>query len=183
MVSCPAQEDVRAEDVGLDELGAAQDRTVDMRLGREVHDGVAACSCVADRDRVGDVALVELVRHAFEVRPVARVRELVEDDRVVAPRREEPHEVRADEAGAAGDEDPHAESLARQARRPFAPVRQARRLRLLRAQDGVRRPRRRAASSSVVTRRTRQSIPASSKIASANSAHVQSPSAATWYVP
>src|SRR6266540_3373284 len=37
-----------------------------------------------------------------------------------------------------------------------------------------------APNSSVVIRRTRQSSPASSKIASANSAHVQSPSAATW---
>ena len=38
-------------------------------------------------------------------------------------------------------------------------------------------------SSAVVIRRTRQSRPASSKIASANSAHVHSPPAATWYVP
>ena len=38
-------------------------------------------------------------------------------------------------------------------------------------------------SCAVVIRRTRQVRPASSKIASANSAHVQSPSAATWYRP
>ena len=38
-------------------------------------------------------------------------------------------------------------------------------------------------SSSLVMRRTRQSRPASSKIASANSAHVQSPSAATCQTP
>ena len=38
-------------------------------------------------------------------------------------------------------------------------------------------------SSAVVIRRTAQSIPASSKIASANSAHVQSPSAATCQTP
>jgi MFS family permease len=38
-------------------------------------------------------------------------------------------------------------------------------------------------SSSAVIRRTRQSSPASSKIASANSAHVQSPSAATCQIP
>ena len=38
-------------------------------------------------------------------------------------------------------------------------------------------------SSAVVIRRTRQSRPASSKIASANSAQVHSPPAATWYVP
>ena len=75
-------------DVGLDELGAAEDRAVDVGLGGEVHDGVAAFSCMADHDGVGDIALVELVRHALEVRPVARVRELVEDDRLVAPGRE-----------------------------------------------------------------------------------------------
>ena len=38
----------------------------------------------------------------------------------------------------------------------------------------------RAPNSADVMRRTRVSSPASSKIASANSAHVQSPDAATW---
>ena len=55
--------------------------------------------------RVGDVALVELVLDALEVRAVARVRELVENDDLLAVRREPPREVRADEPGAAGDED------------------------------------------------------------------------------
>ena len=55
---------------------------------------------------------------AFEIGAVARVRELVEDDHVVAPVCEQLHEVRADEPRSAGDEDPHAESLARQARSP-----------------------------------------------------------------
>ncbi len=38
----PAQEDVRAEHVGLDELGPAEDRAVDVRLGGEVDDRIAA---------------------------------------------------------------------------------------------------------------------------------------------
>ena len=47
---------------------------------------------------------VELVLDAVEVRAVAGVGQLVEDDDLVARRREPAHEVRADEAGAAGDE-------------------------------------------------------------------------------
>ena len=71
----------------------------------------------------------------------------------------------------------------RQARRPSrqcgkrgAPSRSLRRTEY--AGRGAGRP-----SSSVVISRTRQSSPASSKIASANSAHVQSPSAATCQTP
>ena len=48
----------------------------------------------------------------MQVREVARIRELVEDDDVVAGRGEAPCEVRADETGAAGDENAHAERLA-----------------------------------------------------------------------
>ena len=118
MLASPAQENVCAEHVGFDELGAAEDRAIDMRLGGEVHDGIAACSGVADGDRVGDIALVELVGDTLEVGAVARVRELVEDDDIVPALDEQLHEVRADEPRAAGDEDPHAESLARQSRRP-----------------------------------------------------------------
>ena len=58
-----------------------------------------------DRVGVGDVALVELVLDALEVGAVAGVGQLVEDDDLVAGGGEPPDEVRADEPGAAGDED------------------------------------------------------------------------------
>ena len=64
-------------------------------------------AAVATASGIGDVALVELVLDALEVRAVAGVGQLVEHDDLVAGRREPPHEVRADEAGAAGDEDAH----------------------------------------------------------------------------
>ena len=60
-----------------------------------------------DRVGVGDVALVELVLDSLEVRAVARVRELVEDDDLVARLGEPAHELRADEARAAGDQHAH----------------------------------------------------------------------------
>ena len=141
-----------------------------------------------DRFRVGDVALVELVLDALEVRAVARVRELVEDDDLVAVRGEPPREVRADEPGAAGDEDFHAGRVSRdrsQALDAAGPSRQCGSSgapRSLRSTEYAGRGAR-APNSAVVIRRTRVSSPASSKIASANSAHVQSPRAATWYVP
>src|SRR5581483_7126544 len=116
--SCVGEQHLGAEDVREDELGGTEDRPVDVRLRREVDDRVAAAGRTRDRVRIGDVALVELVLDVFEVGAVAGVRELVEDDDLVAGRGEPPREVRADEAGAAGDEDPHAESLARQARSP-----------------------------------------------------------------
>ena len=68
----------------------------------------AAACC--DRLGIGDVALVEVVLDAVEVRAVARVGELVEHDDLVARRGETAHEMRADEAGAAGDEDAHRET-------------------------------------------------------------------------
>ena len=96
-----------AEDVGEDEFGRPEDRAVDVGLGREVDDRVAAGRGRRDCLGVGDVALVELVLDAFEVRAVARVRELVEDDDRVAIRRETSRRSRADEARATCHENPH----------------------------------------------------------------------------
>ena len=97
-----------AEHVGEDELGGAEDRPVDVGLGREVDDRLAAGGRGGDRVGVGDVALVELVLDAFEVRPVARVRQLVEDDDGIAGGRQAAREGRADEARSACDENAHA---------------------------------------------------------------------------
>ncbi len=96
-----------AEHVGEDELGGPEDRAVDVGLGREVDDRLAARRGRRDRVGVGDVALVELVLDAFEVRAVARVRELVEDDDGVAVRCQTAREGRADEARSACHENAH----------------------------------------------------------------------------
>ena len=86
MVPRVVEQHLRAEHVGEDELGRAEDRAVDVRLGGEVDDRVAAGGRARDGLRVGDVALVELVLDALEVRPVAGVGELVEhDDLLAAP--------------------------------------------------------------------------------------------------
>ena len=70
---------------------------------------IASQPCGRPRDRVGvgDVALMELVLDALEVRAVAGVGQLVEHDDLVAGRRETANELRADEPGAAGDEHAH----------------------------------------------------------------------------
>ena len=87
MLSRVVEQHLRAEHVGEDELGRAEDRTVDVRLGREVDDRVAAVGRARDGVRVGDVSLVEVVLDAFEVRAVAGVGQLVENDDLVARRR------------------------------------------------------------------------------------------------
>ena len=56
-----------AEDVGEDELAGRLDRAVDVGLGGEVDDGVAACDGFGDDAGIGDVALDEL--EALSVKP------------------------------------------------------------------------------------------------------------------
>ena len=56
---------------------------------------------------IADVAFQELDVGALEICPVARVGQLVEDDDLVAGRGQALGEVRADEAGPAGDEHAH----------------------------------------------------------------------------
>src|SRR5690348_15103097 len=107
MLARVVEQDVGAEDVGLDELGGAEDRAVDMRLGREVNDRSATLGRGGDGGEIGNVGLEKLDVRAVEVGPVARVGELVEDDDLVASCGEPLCEVRPDEAGAAGDEDSH----------------------------------------------------------------------------
>ena len=85
---------------------------------------------------------------AGQALPVPRVRQQVVDDDMVVGMPLEPvvHEVRADEAGAAGDEESHrakasASVSARQARRPSRQCGQSGRPRALAAEHRVRRPR------------------------------------------
>ena len=72
-----------ADDVGHHEVGGAEDRAVDVGLGREVHDGVGGADEVVDEPRVEDVALDEgqpgIVADRRQVGEVAGVGELVQD--------------------------------------------------------------------------------------------------------
>ena len=70
----------------MDELLRAEDRAVDVRLRGEVDDGLAALRGALDGLRVGDVADDEVGPGSLQVGGVAGVRELVEDDDVVAAR-------------------------------------------------------------------------------------------------
>src|SRR5581483_11826206 len=190
----PLEQYLRAQHVGADELGRVEDGAVDVGLGGEVDDRLAAPGGSSHRVGIGDVADDERRVHALEVGRVAGVRELVEHDDLVPRRDETAHEVRADEAGAAGDEDPrhggqaypraapapsrrrHSATPSRQCGSRGAPGRSLRS-----TEYGGRRAGR--SSSALEIRRTRQRSPASSNTASARSAQVQSPSAATCQTP
>jgi hypothetical protein len=91
----------------VDEIEGLEDRAVDVGLGGEVEDRLAALGGLGNRLGVGDVALHEAVLDPLEVGRVTRVGQLVEHDDVHALRCEAPDEVRADEARAAGDENRH----------------------------------------------------------------------------
>jgi hypothetical protein len=106
-----------AHHVGLDEGARAVDRAVDMAFGGEVHHGIGSVfrEDAVERGAVADVGLfkgvagaVRDLRHVGEVRSVGQrveVHDLVAlPDRVADDRR-------ADEAGAAGDEEFHGLNL------------------------------------------------------------------------
>ena len=92
-----------------------------MRLGGEVDDGVALPGQLLHARLVGDVGVHEavavagrgIVSERGQVGRVAGVGQLVDhDDAVVGGRQATVDEGRADETGAASDEDPHGPSLA-----------------------------------------------------------------------
>ena len=101
---------VGADQVGLHERPRRVQRVVVVGLGGEVHDGVAAGHGGVDRLLVADVGLRQ--RHALEALDVAAVagvgQQVVDDDLPVGPLAVDvADEVRADEAGAAGDQQLH----------------------------------------------------------------------------
>ena len=82
------QQREHAEDVGAQEAVRLHQRTIDMRLGGEVHDGVHAAQRLAHQRGVADIALHERVARVAldvgEIRGIAGVGELVEiDDAIV----------------------------------------------------------------------------------------------------
>src|SRR5437763_85200 len=90
------EQDLDAVEVRVPELLGGENGTVDMRLGGEVDDRVAAVRGARNVLGLGDVAVVELdlVR---EVGTIARVRQLVEDDDLVTRGEQPLDEMRADE--------------------------------------------------------------------------------------
>ena len=113
------EQDEGAEDVGLDELAGGLDRAVDVRLGGEVDERVAALDRRGRPPR-GRRCRLRPARspRALEVLGPAGVGELVEHADLVAGVLLEPvaDVGGADEAGAARDEELHASSLSRSAR-------------------------------------------------------------------
>ncbi len=107
------EQDDRSHHVRPEEAGRIDDGVAVVRLGGEVHDRVDLLGVehLVEAGRVGDVALGEddPVAEVAQVREVARVGERVVGDDVVVGALGRPvaHEVRADEPGGAGDEEPH----------------------------------------------------------------------------
>ena len=116
LLARPFEEHVRAENIGVDELVSTDDRTVDMRLGREVHADAAALAGPRNHIGVGDIALDELVRDTVEIGGVAGVGQLVEDDNLVTARDQPLDEVTTNESATACYKHSHAFILVPQIR-------------------------------------------------------------------
>ena len=122
---------IGADHVRLDERPRRVQRVVVVGLGREVHDGVTSeprrrRSAARRRCRP---ATSDTRSRPSTFAAVARVRQqVVDDDLPVGPLAVDvAHEVRADEAGAAGDQQPHARDPRGQVwRQAVAPIRQDR---------------------------------------------------------
>ncbi len=111
-----------ADDVGLDERGGAEDRTVDVALGGEVDDGldgvlgehfgyeVTVADIAPDKSRSRRAVAGEIERLQ-----IAGIGQRVEHDQTIARmgRSPLPYEVAADEAGAPGDQEIHGRGLYR----------------------------------------------------------------------
>ncbi len=102
------EQHVGADGVRAHERVGRGDRAIDVGLGGEVDDGVGAVDRLGHRARVLDRAVEELVLGVLQALAPPRVGELVQDDDVVAVvARTHAREVRADEARAAADQQPH----------------------------------------------------------------------------
>ena len=110
------EQHVHADDPGAQEVVRGGDGAIDVSLGGEVDDRVRLGEEGRDHGRVADVALNEaqprpecgVVLEVSQVFAQPGVGQLVEDDDgVAAPRQAARDEGRADEAGAAGHQQPH----------------------------------------------------------------------------
>src|SRR5205814_8496901 len=96
------EQHLRAAKLRSPEVVRGQNGTVDVSLGGEVDDRLATACGPRDVTRNRDVAVMEL-DVVGQVRTVARVGELVEDDDRVAATQQPLDERRADESRATGD--------------------------------------------------------------------------------
>ena len=101
---------VGAKDVGVKEITRAIDRSIDMRLGGEVHDGIwlKVGESGSHGLRLTDVGFKELVvrvvHNLIERGEVASIGQLVGIEDLMASGDEKSDEIGADESGSACDE-------------------------------------------------------------------------------
>ena len=112
------QQAVGAHDIGLDKIRRTVNGTVDMGLGRQVHDriGFEACEHGADGGLVDDIGLDKLIaavgRDAGQRLEVAGVSQLVQVEHfMLSVLNQVPDQGRANKSGTAGDENAHVEGL------------------------------------------------------------------------
>ena len=124
------EQHLRPAKLGAAEVLRREDRTVDVGLGGEVDDRLAAARRAGNVGGLRNVALVK-VDVCRKIRAVARIGQLVEHDDIVACEQQPLGEMRADEARAACDEDAHrcrrlvrggGKPAAEQARHPPVPL-------------------------------------------------------------
>ena len=103
---------MRADDIGLDKCARAHDRSVNVRLGREMHNRVDLLVAQQGLNRllVDDIAFDESIlfvpRDGLETAEIAGIGQRIENDEAIFRILVHPvmHEVSADKTGAAGDE-------------------------------------------------------------------------------
>src|SRR5205807_4688732 len=103
---------MRAGDIRLEKCIRSEDRSVDVRLGGEVHDGVEALIAQQGFDelRIANVAVDEtqigVILHGIQIGEVAGIGERIEHDQPLARVFLEPvmNEIGTDKSGATGDE-------------------------------------------------------------------------------
>ena len=112
MGACGFEQVEGPDDVGVDEVGGGVDRAIHVALGGEMHHGARPVLLEDTLDRVAvanvgaDEAIPRVAVQRGEVEGVAGVSQLVEvHDRLAGVGQPVQDEIRADEAGAAGDED------------------------------------------------------------------------------
>ena len=108
-----------AKDVGSDEVAGATDRTIDMGFRGQVHDGgdlmithdPADIVAIAEVDLFEDIFVMAL--ESGEIFKMSGVSEAIEIDQMgdFGPVDDVANEIRADETGAAGDEEVHFSSV------------------------------------------------------------------------
>ena len=112
------QQHIGADHVGVDEIGRAIDRAVDMALRRQMHDGIGieASKRFGDGRTIADVGAAEtkarMVLHRSERGEIAGIGQLVDDEHVVLGVADQmPHQRRSDKTRAAGNHNLHARFL------------------------------------------------------------------------